>query len=786
MLLEEQATKTERDEIGRSVPMLDGTVRITGKTVFTFDLEIPRMLYAKVKRSPHPHAMIRSIDISRAKNLPGVRAVICGNDLPDALFGPAIRDTPAMARDRVRYIGEPVAAVAADTQSIADQAIELIDPIYEELPAIFDAEEAMTANPKAIIHPDLKKYEFSQVIGPSLDEGLPNVGYHFKIRLGDVDRAFREADVVIENRYSSGMMHTLPLEPAATVAKVDPMGDVTVWASTQSPFRIRSDICQAFLLPETKVRVIAVHSSGGYGSKLAAHSEPICVALALATGRAVKLLFTREETFAATTVKHPFVVYVKDGITKDGRLVAREVKAILNGGAYSGGSGVWVTRNCAFAALGSYKIPNFRFDSYRPYTNHPPGGPYRGFGSMQVDWALEAQMDILAKAIELDPIEFRKRNALHEGDINIIGERMHSVTSNKCLDAVGKSIGWGNSKIDPEWPWRRGIGIAEANKYSIAPTAASAIVKLREDETLEVHVGAPDTGMGTHTILAQMVSHEFGFPLEKVRVLTPDTSISPFDEGAFSSRQTYNTGNAVLLACKNLKKELIDRAASKFGVQSSILEMKGETIRIIGDSQRVIRLRDLFDKLRFGSIVDQIGEFSGKATWNQRAGGLDPEMGQCETDRACAFYTSSAQAVELDVNLETGHVRINRLACAIDVGKAINKKMLEGQVQGGLAMSIAGSLFEEMVLRQGQILNEDFMDYKAPTSLEMPASIDTIVLETPHKDGPFGAKGAGEAPLLATAPAIANAIYDAIGIRLFDLPMTAERVLEALAKKKDN
>lgn len=758
--------------------MIDGRERVTGRTIYTYDLELPRLLHGKVKRSSLPHAKILSINYEKAARLPGVRAIITASDLPNNLYGAGIRDTSVLAREKVRYVGEPVAAVAADTPDIAEEALELIEVDYEPLKPLFDAEDALREDCDVVLHQNFNGYEMASVMRPTVAGEPPNVCYHFKIRKGNVEDGFRKADLVIENRFTTPMSHSIPLEPPACLARLEPDGGVTVWSSTQAPFRLRQDIKSAYGLDETKVRVIACASSGGYGTKIASHPEAICVGLALKAKRPVRIRYTREETFIATTVKHPFIIEIKDGVKKDGTLVARKIKALLNGGAYSGGSGVWVTRNCAFAAVGAYKIQSFQFDSYRVYTNLPPGGPVRGFGSTQIDFAIESHMDTIAKKLGMDPLELRARNALHEGDVNVIGERMHSISGEECLQRVHENLKPAERSMGP---WRIGVGFAEANKYSVAPTAASAVVKVKEDGGIEVFTGASETGQGAHTVVAQIAAEVFKMPVSKVRIFTPNTAISPMDEGGFSSRQTYNSGNAVLMAARRAKDEVLHYAAQRLAASVSDLEMADGQIWIREKPERSIRITDLYENLRFGLILDDVGEFSGKATWFQRVGALDPETGQCTTDRACSFYTSTAQGAEVAVNVETGELKVKRLVCAVDVGRALNPRMVEGQIEGGIAMAMAMALTEEMVFEDGRLVNGDFLHYKPPSSLDMP-EIVTIIIENPHKDGPFGAKGAGEAPMLATAPAIANAVFDAVGVRIRDLPLTSEKLLAALKR----
>jgi len=767
--------------IGGAIPKLRGEDFVTGRVRYTYDMELARMLHAKVKRSNIPHGRILKVDTGKASRLPGVVAIATGEDVKGHLYGSGLRDTPVLAWDRVRYIGEPVAAVAAESDEAAARAVELIEVEYEQLPAQFDPIAAMEQQPNVILHPDLLSYERATILTPRPEENLPNVCYHFKIRRGDTERAFRDADKVIENRFVTAMAHTLPLEPMASLADVEPDGGLKIFTSTQSPFRIRKDVCDALGLPQDRVRVIASPSSGAYGSRLNAHSEIICGLLALKSGRPTRLRFTREETFLATTVRHPFIIRVKDGVMKDGRIVAREISTILNGGAYSGGSGIWVTRNCAFAAVNCYNIENFRFDSYRVYTNLPPGGPFRGYGSTQIEYAIESQMDIIARMLKIPPAELRRRNLLRRGGVNSIGEVVEWSSLEECLLRAEKAILETRSPKDLQGPWRRGVGIAIAAKHSATPTGAAARVRVLSDGSVKLEVGASDTGQGTYTMLAQIAAKVLNAPLDKVKVLGVDTSRSPYDEGGFSSRQTFNSGNAVLRACENVKRQILAHAAERLGTEADALELKDGEVYLRADKSRKVSLEELHQQLRYGHVVGELGEFAATGSFVQPEGELDPETGQAK-GRASAFYTPSATGVELAVNVETGQVKILRIVCVVDVGKVINRLGVEGQIEGGIAMALGAALYEEMLPVEGRFVNLDFLNYKVPTVAEMPEGmrIQCIILENPHPRGPFGAIGAGEVSTLGVAPAVANAIEDAVGVRIRELPITAEKILRAM------
>ncbi|MCL5960163.1 MAG: molybdopterin-dependent oxidoreductase, partial [Chloroflexi bacterium] len=561
-------------------------------------------------------------------------------------------------------------------------------------------------------------------------------------------------------------------------------GTITVWSSAQTIYGIKQMLCDALDVSSSKVRVIVPYVGGGFGGKVEIKTEAIAVALAQKSRRPVKVPFSREEVFVCATVRHPMVVYLKDGVKKDGTLVAREITMILNGGAYSE-YGYLTTRNAAFGAVGSYKIPNFKLDSYGVYTNQPIGGAFRGFGSAQVIWAIEQQMDMLAEKLGLDPVEFRMKNALQEGDINVSGERAHSVGARECLRRAAEAIEWSTRTRNDGNVWKRGKGIALGNKYSIAPTASCAFVKVHDDETIEIRTSADEMGQGSRTVLGQMAAEEFKVGMGKIRVVAGDTSITPYDQGSISSRTTYNTGNAVRLACKDVKRQIFEKAAERLEASPDDLETAGGKVYVRGTPQRSLRFGDLFSPTLFaaGKFLDRGAEFLGKDTWYQMSTGEDPDTGQ--GGRLVAFYIHGAQAVEVEVNVETGEVRVDRIVSAYDMGRAVNPKLCEAQIEGGIGMGIGSALYEEMVLDNGTVLNPTFMDYKIPTTLEIPSGekVKAMIVEAPHSEGPFGAKGLGEGVMIPTAPAIANAIYNAVGVRIHDLSITREKVLNALKQK---
>ncbi len=761
---------------------VDAVEKVTGKAVYGFDYSLAHMLHGKFKRSDVPHAEIISIDTTKAMKVPGVRAILVGKDMPPTLYGAGLSDTPIIAQDRVRYVGEPIAAVAADTIEAAEEAVELIEVKYKELPPVYDPEEGLKENPPAILHPNLMSYKVSPKWPPRLDPRLPNVCNHVKVRKGDVDKAFATADVIVENRFSTHLVHHVHTEPNAAVGKVENDGSVVVWTPTQSVYRTRHMLSEALQLPPSKVRVIATEVGGGFGNKLsAAGLEATAVLLAKATRRPVRIQYSREEVFGTTTTRHPFVIYVKDGIMKDGRIVARQIKAVLDGGAYSAGSGVAVGRNTIFSAVTTYDLPNIKIDTYRVYTNKVPSGAFRGFGTMQMVWAMECQMDIIAEKLGMDPVQFRLLNVLKEGRPSGIGEMVKSIDHAAVLVEASKRIDL-DTKSQLPHPWKVGKGIALSEKYSGEPGACAA-VRYRLDGTVEAFVSVQEIGQGTRTGITQIIAEDLKIPMENVRIIQADTFLTPYDSGALSSRQTYNIGNAALLALKDMKKGICEVASKKLGRRAEELRVREGYVYAPDGSK--VKVTDLFirGKTRYGVFLEKGDDFWGYGTWIVDTGDLDPETGQSSLPRVNSAYTSCAWGVEVAVNTETGEVRILRNVAVADAGKLINPKLAEGQMEGALSQGVSTALYEELVLEKGKPINADFKDYRL-LNMYNASPMEIVFFEHPSFDGPFGAKPIGEVGIIGIAPALANAIHDAVGVRINDLPMTSERVLKAIVSKK--
>jgi CO/xanthine dehydrogenase Mo-binding subunit len=765
--------------IGENKPRIDAHAKVTGAAIYADDIQFGvGLLHARIKRSPHPYARIKSIDTSRAKALPGVKAVVTGDDFP-GYIGLYLRDRHIFCREFVRYVGDPVAGVAAVSQEIAEKAIELIEVEYEVLDPVFDPEFGVSRE-APLIHPNLGKYEVANFIFPEPDTNISN---HFKIRKGDADSAWEQCAAIVERKYHIPQIQHVPIEPHVAIARVDEDGKVTLWGSSQSPFAQRNLIAQALGISQSDIRVIAPYVGGGFGSKAGVSMESLAVVIALKVkGRPVKLLLTREEEFYTAFVRQGLVSYFKMGCDANGKLLAMENTFYWDGGAYTE-YGVNITRAAGYSSSGPYEVPNVKTDSYCVYTNTPVTGPMRGFGMPEMHAGLEQCIDELALQIGIDPVEFRRINCLKTGSILVTGNRMHPTGLPKCVDAVAEAIGWGHKSQPGDPTKRRGKGIALMWKAPAMPPNAgsSAWVELTEDGRVNVGVGGQDLGQGAFTVSAQMAAAALGVPYEWVHIATPvDTQYSPYEWQTVASRLTWSMGNAIVNAARDARKQILELVAQSWNENPDDLDILNGIV-ISYKSEREMPLQNIAvyglpkpdDQGWIGGPVVGRGNFMPTYVT-----GLDPETGQGQ--RAVVHYTTGAQAVEVEVDLVTGKVRIVRAAAAFDVGKAINPEMVKAQMEGGFVQGLSSALFEAMQLKDGILQNPSFVDYRIATSTDIPEDIRTIIVEVPQDDGPWGARGIGEHAMVPTVPAIANAIYDAVGIRMEGPPFTSEKVYLAM------
>lgn len=765
--------------IGESKPRIDAREKVTGSAIYADDIQFGNaLLHARIKRSPHPHAFIKKIDITKARALPGVKAIVTGEDFP-GYIGLYLQDRFIFCRERVRYVGDPVAGVAAISEEIAQKALDLIEVEYEVLEPVLDPEFGVS--PKApLIHPDLGQYVVASFILPKPGTNISN---HFKIRKGDVDSAWEKCTAIVERKYQIPHIQHVPIEPHVAIAKVEESGDVTLWGSSQSPFAQRNLIAQSMGISQSAMRVIAPFVGGGFGSKAGVSMESLVVAIAAKVkGRPVKLLLTREEEFFTAFVRQGLVAYFKMGCDEKGLLLAVENRFYWDAGAYTE-YGVNITRASGYSSSGPYEVPNVKTDSYCVYTNHPVGGPMRGFGMPEMHAGLEQCIDELALQIGMDVVAFRKLNCLKTGSTLVTGSKMHPTGLPQCVEIVAEAIGWGK-KSPPSAPnKRRGKGIALMWKApAMPPNAGSgAWVELAEDGTLNVGVGGQEIGQGVFTVAAQMAAAALGVTYESVRIATPvDTRYSPYEWQTVASRLTWSMGNAIVRAAKDARRQILEIVAEAWEETIEDLNIVNGIV-ISFKSEKEIPLKNLviYGLPKPGDQGWRGGPVIGRGNFMPTyVTGLDPETGQGE--RAVVHYTTGAQAVELEVDLDTGRIEIIKGVSAFDVGKAINPEMVKAQMEGGFVQGMSSALFEILQLKDGVVQNPSFVDYRIATSSDIPKDLQACIVEVPQDDGPWGARGIGEHSMVPTIPAIANAIYDAIGIRFEGPPFTAEKVYLAM------
>jgi len=772
------------DPVGKSVPRMDAIEKVSGAAIFADDMQFgPGLYHGRLVRSPHAHALVKSVDPGPALEMPGVRAVVTGRDIC-ARIGLYLIDRPIFASDRVRYVGDPVAGVIATSEETAAEAAQLVHIEYEELPAVFDPVEAARQD-APLLHPDLAEYQVANFIFP---EPGTNVSEHFKLRKGDIETAWPQCAAIVEGTFRLPQIQHVTIEPHVAVALWEQSGEVTLWTSSQSPFAQRDLIAQSLSISHGNLRVVSPYVGGGFGGKAGVSMEVYAVAMARAVkGHAIKLRMTREEEFVGTTVRQSLVAHTKIGCDAEGNLLAMETEYYFGGGAYND-YGVNIARAAGYSCTGPYDIPNVKGDSYCVYTNQPIGSAMRGFGMPEIHWGIEQIMDQLADKIAMDPTEFRRRNCVRTGDTILTGMNMPAIDLVACIDKVTQAIHWderrGQARPRPSAPHKkRGQGIAIMWKAPAMPPnpGSSAVVRFNEDATVNVEIGAQELGQGAFTVAAQVAAQALGVPYEWVRVSAPvDTRYSPYEWQTVASRITWSMGNAVKAAAEDARGQILGIVAAHWGEDPDELDIKDGRV-ISYQSEREQPLKNMvvyglpnedFEGWKGGPIVGR-GKFMPTYVTN-----LDPKTGQ--GTRAVVHYTVGAQAVDLEVDTETGEVEILKIASAYDVGKAINPDLIMTQIEGGAVHGMS-SAFEALRFDdKGRPINANLVDYRIATSVDVPQEIHGDFVETPLEDGPWGARGVGEHVMVQTAPAIANAIHDALGIRFNDLPLSAEKIFMAL------
>lgn len=738
--------------VGAPVPRAEGHEKVTGRTIYAADVNLPGLLWGKILRSPYAHARIRHIDASEARQIPGVRAVITGQDIPGRYMGKMIRDMPVLCWDVARFVGDRVAAVAADTLEAAEEALDLIHVQCEELPAVFDPLEAMRPDAPRI-HEDVAAYDGApeQRLALDVHNGLTRLAWS----KGDVERGFRrEADLVLEHTFRIPARHQGYLEPHAGVIAIGSDGRIQVWASVKNPFNVRTQMAKAIGAPEQRIRINVVNVGGEFGGKGDACDLPIAYFLAERAGRPVKIVMSYAEELTAGNPAHPTVVTVRSGVKRDGRIVARHLRAIHACGAYGA-----LKSNASLATWhyvgGPYRVENGSFEFLQVYTNTVPGGYYRSPGSVATFFALESHTDIIARGLGMDPAEFRLKNLLAEGEEDAVGRRLRSVRFREVLKAALKGAGWKKPKAGPNF----GRGMALFGRH-ISGGDTGVILTVEPDGSFTVVSPTFDQGAGTHTILRQLVADEMRVPIRQVRVVIGDTDVAPRDGGARASRVTFVAGRAVVEACEKLRARLLEQASRTLECPPDEVEFGNSRFRLRQDTSQQLSLK---------RVVAQAG---GKLTVTTNVDLPQPDD---------VTYIS-AQVAEVEVDRETGKIRLHRFFTAHDVGTIINPVTHQGQIDGAVVMGVGQGVMEELVMENGKVINASLGDYKLPTAPDIP-KLKTLLVHSEGGLGPLQAKAIGEFANNSPPAALANAVADAVGVRLFELPITAERIYRALKKR---
>ena len=745
--------------IGRSVVRGDARAKVTGQFEYGVDVSLPGMLHAKVRRSEIQHGLLRRVDITRALAIPGVHAVLTGADVKDCLASRFVRDEPILAVDRVRYHGEPIAVVAAETKEIAEAAASAIDVEYEPLPAVNSVAESLA--PEApLLHPDWESYWSAPVVRRS-----GNILSHATLERGDVDGAFARAAHVFEDTYSTQHVHQASLEGRVAIAEVEPDGRVHVTSSHQYPFGLRQDLSDILHIPVDSIRVTCTGLGGGFGGKLYAGVEPYCVLLAQRTGRPVRLAHTREEEMIATSPRMSATVHVRTAVDADGRLLAREGTVHYDCGAYSESSPMVVS--IALMTLpGPYRWEALRINSYAVYTNKANCGSYRGPGAPQAVFAGESQLDRIADELGMDRLQLRLDNAVRDGDLGPGGQVLTGVSLTETLRKAADAIGWGESAGE-----YRGKGLA-CCFWGTTGGPSSAEVRIDGDGQVLLVTGATEIGTAAvQSGLVQICADALDVEPEQIIVRSADTDTTPYDMGAQGSRTLFQAGNAIIAAVADLKSQAVAMAASQCGRPAQDLEVRDGMVGVPGDPGGALSLAQL---ARLAG-----GELLGKGSYAAPATEFDDTTIQGTAMGAFNDPGFSTHACEVRVDPDTGEVTLEQYVAVQDVGRVINPTYAAGQVAGGAVQGIGQAMFEDLQYRNGRVANPNFTDYKLPTIADVP-QVQTILVEQPSVHGPYGAKGVGEPSIILAGPAIANAVCDAAGVRVQELPITGARVLSKL------
>ena len=733
---------TTQSAIGRSITRGEGPDKVTGKSIYTADISVPGMLWGRVLRSPYPYARIVSIDTSKALALPGVYAVVTGQDVPETRVGRRMLDMPILAQDVVRFVGEKVAAVAAGSKDICDEALLLIEVEYEELDAVFDAEEAMESSAPDL-HPDMASYTGL----PQPPSGIKNTFAHITWEKGDIEQGFKESDIIFEHSFNAQLMHQAYIEPHACIVDASEGNQVNIWANNKDPYMLRDQVSAAWGVPTENIVLHPTSIGGDFGGKGSFMDVPLCYYLSKYSGRPVKMVMDYIQELMAGNPRHPAVMTIKTGVMKDGTIVARQARAIFDSGAY----GAFKPRAYLGGAdhlCGVYRMPNARIDSYTVYTNNVPRGHMRSPAKPQVVFAVESHMDMIAAELHMDPYEFRLKNVMREGDASPIGRHWSQIKALDTLEAANKA-----ANVRDARPANTGIGMAMTDLVQGTGQFAAKI-GLSDEGKPELHMAFWDTGTGSHTVLRQMVAEELTLNTSDVQIILETTANMPFSAGSGGSRVTLSAGKAVVAAAVDLRQKLVEAASPLLDAPEDQVSLQNGLLMAAGRSVTI------------AEVLAATGSES-----------LTGEAHQ--TPEAPDLTSFCTQIAEVHVDPETGEITVKKIISAHDIGAILNPLNHQGQIEGGMIQGLGYALMEELELEDGHISNLSFGDYKIPTSADIP-TMETVLIQGDVGPAPYESKGIGESSNIPVAGAIANAVFDAVGVRITDLPVTADKVLSKL------
>jgi CO/xanthine dehydrogenase Mo-binding subunit len=748
--------------VGKRFRRIDGTGKVTGSTIFGTDFSLPGMLHGKIYRSTHAHARILRINTEVARRMPGVRGIITAADVPCTRYGSFIKDMEVFASAKVIHIGQAIAAVVAQSQRQAEAACAAIEIEYEPLPGIFDIEAALDET-SPLVHEDLLSYQAMPIV-----RRHGNVSNRSMLRVGDVEAGFAQSDRIFTNRFETSPVHPGYTEPRAAVATYDSDGQYAVWTNTQLPFETQATLADILMVPASRIRVTCTTIGGGFGGKLRLGVEHYAALLAKECGRPVRIATTTEEEMTAAYPRQPVIVELKTGVTHDGRILAKQGRILVDTGATSG-SGVGVGSSSSLILAGPYKIPNLLLEGLTVYSNRTPTGSFRAPSGPQSNFAVESQMDIIADALGIDPLDFRLKNILRDGDTAVNGQVLGKVSLEECLLKAADAIGWSNRKPGP---WR-GKGIA-CSWWTTTSGSSGVYIKVTTDGRAQLNTGCAEIGTGALTGASQILAEELGISLNDVSLVSADSASTPYDYGAQGSRTAFAVGNASRAAAAELRKRAITIAAKLLNLPEDKLTYADAAVA--GDGKSV-SLADIARSAQLSS-----GGLIAHGTFIAPPTVYDPKRSEHMVITTLNSPSFHAHAADVEIDPETGDVHILDYVVAQDVGYAINPTLIEGQIEGGVVQGLGQALSEEIVSIDGKVRNANLTDYKMPTCVDAPR-IRSIIVECPSDNGPFGAKGVGEPPVIQPPATIANAIASASGSRVTRLPMTAERVVNSLPVK---